>query len=300
MNIKSVFKSIVPVAVASLFALSLAACNNQTATNQTTEQNNPPKVAEKILVGVPNDVTNEARALLLLQDNGLIKLKEGVGLEATANDIADNPYNIQLVESPAEMVSRTLQDVSFAVINGNYALSAKLDTQNVLAVESAQSDAANRYGNVIAVANGKENSPKTVALLAALESATSKNFIDTQYKGSVVALFDGVAQIPDAQGDDTTISIGATPSPHAEILEAVKPELESHGWQLKIVEYQDYIQPNIAVNDGSLDANYFQHQPYLDDYNAKNGTQLVGVKKIHFEPMAVYPGKIKSLDELKK
>ncbi|MBQ9724951.1 MAG: hypothetical protein IJV56_06395 [Neisseriaceae bacterium] len=257
-------------------------------------------MAQKILVGVPNDATNEARALLLLQDKGLLTLKSGVGLEATANDIADNPYNIELVESPAEMVSRTLQDVSFAVINGNYALSAKLDTQNVLASESAESDAANRYGNIIAVTKNNESSPKTLALSAALESKTAKDFIDGQYKGAVVPLFNGGAQIPDAQGDDKTITVGATPSPHAEILEAIKPELESHGWQLKIVEYQDYIQPNVALNDGSLDANYFQHQPYLDEYNAKNKTEIIGVKKIHFEPMAIYPGKIKSLDELKK
>lgn len=297
MRIKSFFQAALP----AFLTFSLFACSEQTNTQVSGNTTSAPVTEHKqILVGVPNDATNEARALLLLQENGLIKLKDGVGLEATANDIAGNPYNIKLVESPAEMVSRTLQDVDFAVINGNYALSAKLDTENVLAREASTSEAAEKYGNLIAVAKGKEDSPKTKALIAALNSATTKNFIDTQYKGAVVGLIQGDGQIPDAQGSDTTITVGATPSPHAEILQAVKSDLEQHGWQLKVVEYQDYVQPNIAVNDGSLDANFFQHQPYLDDYNSKNKTEIVGLNKIHFEPMSAYPNKIKSLDEIKK
>ena len=297
MRIKSFFQAALP----AFLTFSLLACSEQTNTQVSDNTTSAPVTEHKqILVGVPNDATNEARALLLLQENGLIKLKDGVGLEATANDIAGNPYNIKLVESPAEMVSRTLQDVDFAVINGNYALSAKLDTENVLAREASTSEAAEKYGNLIAVAKGKEDSPKTKALIAALNSATTKNFIDTQYKGAVVGLIQGDGQIPDAQGSDTTITVGATPSPHAEILQAVKSDLEQHGWQLKVVEYQDYVQPNIAVNDGSLDANFFQHQPYLDDYNSKNKTEIVGLNKIHFEPMSAYPNKIKSLDEIKK
>ena len=118
MRIKSFFQAALP----AFLTFSLLACGEQTNTQVSDNTTSAPVTEHKqILVGVPNDATNEARALLLLQENGLIKLKDGVGLEATANDIAGNPYNIKLVESPAEMVSRTLQDVDFAVINGNYA-----------------------------------------------------------------------------------------------------------------------------------------------------------------------------------
>ena len=99
---------------------------------------------------------------------------------------------------------------------------------------------------------------------------------------------------------DNVITVGASPSPHAEILNAVADELKSEGYELKVVEYNDYVQPNVALSDGSLDANYFQHQPYLDNYNEENGTDLVGVAKIHFEAMALYGGKAASLDDLKK
>ena len=101
--------------------------------------------------------------------------------------------------------------------------------------------------------------------------------------------------------DDKTITVAATPSPHAEILNnAVKPLLEKEGYTLEVKEFTDYVQPNVALSAGSLDANYFQHQPYLDNYNEENGTDLVGVAKIHFEAMALYGGKAASLDDLKK
>ena len=105
--------------------------------------------------------------------------------------------------------------------------------------------------------------------------------------------------IPEATGSDTTIVVGASPSPHAEILEQAKPLLEAKGWKLDIKEYSDYIQPNAALASGDLDANYFQHQPYLDEYNSENGTDLVGVATIHYEPFGIFPGKTKSLDDLK-
>ena len=98
---------------------------------------------------------------------------------------------------------------------------------------------------------------------------------------------------------DNTISVGATPSPHAEILEFAQPLLEEKGYNLKIVEFTDYIQPNIAVDSGDLDANFFQHTPYLNEFNESRGTDLVKVATVHFEPLGVYPGKTKSLDELK-
>ncbi|MGO5240461.1 MetQ/NlpA family ABC transporter substrate-binding protein [Parolsenella sp. LCP21S3_E11] len=140
-------------------------------------------------IAVPSDATNEARALLLLQDQGVIKLTDGVGLEATANDIVENPHNVELVEVEAAAVPRSLQDVDFGVINGNYALSAGLDTSATLASEGADSEAAQTYANIIAVRNGDENSEKTQALLKALTSDTARKFIEDTYKGSVIPVF---------------------------------------------------------------------------------------------------------------
>ena len=96
------------------------------------------------------------------------------------------------------------------------------------------------------------------------------------------------------------IVVGVTPFPHKDIMLAAKPLLAKEGYNLVIKEFTDYVQPNVALSDGSLDANYFQHQPYLDNYNEENGTDLVGVAKIHFEAMALYGGKAASLDDLKK
>lgn len=140
-------------------------------------------------IAVPSDATNEARALLLLQDQGVIKLADGVGLEATANDIVENPHNVELVEVEAAAVPRSLQDVDFGVINGNYALSAGLDTSATLASEGADSEAAQTYANIIAVRSGDENSEKTQALLKALTSDTARKFIEDTYKGSVIPVF---------------------------------------------------------------------------------------------------------------
>lgn len=140
-------------------------------------------------IAVPSDATNEARALLLLQDQGVIKLTDGVGLEATANDIVENPHNVELVEVEAAAVPRSLQDVDFGVINGNYALSAGLDTSATLASEGADSEAAQTYANIIAVRSGDENSEKTQALLKALTSGTARKFIEDTYKGSVIPVF---------------------------------------------------------------------------------------------------------------
>ncbi len=140
-------------------------------------------------IALPSDATNEARALLLLQDQGVITLKSGVGLEATANDIESNPHNIQLVEVEAAAVARSLEDCDFAVINGNYALSAGLDTSATLASEDANSEAAQTYANIVAVRKGEESSDKTKALVKALTSDTAKKFIESEYKGSVIPVF---------------------------------------------------------------------------------------------------------------
>jgi D-methionine transport system substrate-binding protein len=138
-------------------------------------------------IAVPNDTTNEARALLLLQDNGYLTLKEGVGLTATKNDIVDNPYNITLVELEAAQIPRTLPDVSFAVMNGNYAMEAGYTVaDNALLYESSDSDAAETYVNVIAVKEGNENSAKIKALVDVLKSDEIKNYINETYNGSVI------------------------------------------------------------------------------------------------------------------
>ena len=100
--------------------------------------------------------------------------------------------------------------------------------------------------------------------------------------------------------DDKVITVGASPTPHAEILQVIEDNLAEQGYTLKIVEYNDYIIPNTATESGELDANYFQHQPYLDDFNAENGTHLVAVAGVHFEPFGIYAGKTKSLDELQE
>lgn len=140
-------------------------------------------------IAVPSDATNEARALLLLQDQGVLKLKDGAGLEATKNDIAENPHNVEFVEVEAASVPRTLQDADFGVINGNYALSAGLDTTATLASEGADSEAAKTYANIVAVRKGEDQTDKTKALVKALTSDTAKKFIENQYKGSVIPVF---------------------------------------------------------------------------------------------------------------
>ena len=103
-----------------------------------------------------------------------------------------------------------------------------------------------------------------------------------------------------AMADDAavTITIGATPSPHVEILEAIAPQLEAEGIKLDIVTYTDYVQPNDALAAGDLDANFFQHKPYMDDYNLGHGTNLVALIPVHYEPMGLFPGKTASLEEL--
>lgn len=138
-------------------------------------------------IAVPNDTTNEARALLLLQDNGYITLKDGVGLTATTKDIIENPHNITFVELEAAQVPRTLPEVSFGVLNGNYAMEAGLTVaDDALLFESADSEAAATYVNVIAVKEGNENLPKIKALVDTLKSDEIKQYINDNYNGGVI------------------------------------------------------------------------------------------------------------------
>ena len=140
-------------------------------------------------IGVPNDTTNEARALQLLQANGIIKLKDGVGLTATKNDIVENPKNIAVVELSAEAVARAIGDFDVAVLNGNNALLAGLSVRkDSLAKEDAASEAAQTYGNVIAVRKGDEKREDIQKLIKALHSEAVQKFIQEKYDGAVVPL----------------------------------------------------------------------------------------------------------------
>ena len=136
-------------------------------------------IADGDTIAVPNDTTNEARALLLLQDNGIITLKDGVGLEATVNDIEENPYNVEIVELAAEQVARVAEETAYIVLNGNYALQAGYSvSKDALAYETSDSEAAKTYVNVIAVKEGNENSDKIKALVDVLKSDDIKDFIN--------------------------------------------------------------------------------------------------------------------------
>ena len=139
------------------------------------------------MVAVPNDTTNEARALLLLQDNGLIKLKDGAGLTATVNDIAENPHKLEIKELEAAQVARVKDEVAYVVLNGNYALSAGLSVaKDSIAFESSDSEAAKTYVNIIAVKEGNENSEKIKTLVDVLKSDEIKDYINATYNGGVI------------------------------------------------------------------------------------------------------------------
>ena len=251
-------------------------------------------------VAVPNDTTNEARALQLLERNGCFTLKEGVGITATKNDIADNPLGIVIDEVEAAQVPNVLQDEDYAVINSNYAIAAGLDPMTqALAMEDGTSD----YVNVLVCKEGRESDPLILALAAALNSQQVKDFMVEQYGGAVVSVVEDPTDGYDPNVDydalaGQTVSCAATPAPHCEVLEVCAPILEAKGITLDIQEFDDYIIPNTVVEDGQVDTNYFQHQPYLDDFNAQNGTHLVTVAGIHIEPMGIYGGKQTSLDPI--
>lgn len=281
-------KKIVSLLLAALFvfaaAFTLTACGNK-----------------GITIAIPNDTTNEARALLLLEANGIIKLREGAGISATIRDIVENPYNITFKETEAAQLPRVLQDVDYAVINSNYAIAAGINpVEKSLAVEGA----ASAYSNIVAVKEGNENEPKIKALMAALYSKKVADFITEKYAGAVVS----VVENPGNGFDDTVdyaalngikITVAASPAPHAEILAVVKGILAEKGITLEIKEFSDYVIPNNVVNDGEIDANYFQHLPYLQDFNKENGTKLVSVGAIHVEPLGIYGGKQTTLDAIK-
>ncbi len=148
------------------------------------------KIKDGATVAVPNDATNEARALLLLEAKGLIKLKDGAGVTATVLDIEENPYNLEIKELEAAQVARAAQDVDIIAVNGNYALEAGFKIEDALALEASDSLAAQTYANIVAVKEGNENSDKTKALVNALKSEKVKKYIEDNYNGAVVAIFE--------------------------------------------------------------------------------------------------------------
>ena len=245
----------------------------------------------EITISVPNDTTNEARALLLLESKGYIKLKEGAGIGATVLDITENPYNIKFNEVEAAAVPNVLKDGDYGVINANYAISAALE------------GSASAYGNILAVKEGNENSDLILALKAALESKKVADFISDKYDGAVISVVENPGDGYDTSVDYSalagkTVSVAASPAPHAEILAVAKEILAEKDITLDIKEFTDYVQPNNVVESGEVDANYFQHTPYLDDFNEKNGTHIVSVATIHVEPLGIYGGKQTSLDAI--
>ena len=251
-----------------------------------------------ITIAVPNDTTNEARALLLLQDMGYITLDPDAGITATVADITDNPYGIEFSEVEAAQVPNVLQDVDFGIINANYALEAGIDpSADALQLEGSSSP----YGNILVVKEGNEDTDWAKALAAALTSQQVADFIADKYNGAVISIVENPTDgfDPDLDYDalaGTTITVAASPTPHAEILAVAKDILAEKDITLDIQEYTDYVVPNNVVDDGTLNANYFQHIPYLEDFNAENGTHLVSVCPIHVEPMGIYGGKQTSLD----
>lgn len=284
---KKVITTILSLVLIFTFAIGLTGCGGGSD--------------ETIQIAIPNDTTNEARALLLLQDNGIITLKDGAGITATIQDIAENPKNIEFKEVEAAQLPNVLQDVDYAVINSNYAIPAELNpVEDSLLIEGSSS----AYGNILAVKEGNENEPKIKALVAALQSQKVADFIAETYGGAVISTVENPGDGFDPDVDyaalaGTEVTVAATPSPHAEVLAVAKEILAEKDITLTVKEFTDYVQPNNVVESGEIDANYFQHVPYLDDFNAQNGTHVVSVAVIHVEPLGLYGGKQTTLDALK-
>ncbi len=284
---KKILKSTLLAALAFALVFSFAGCGSSDSS--------------EITIAVPNDPTNEARALLLLQDQGIITLKDSTDIKSTIKDIKDNPHNIKFNEVEAAQLPNVLKDVDYAVINSNYAIEAKINpVKDSLAIEGSSS----AYSNIVAVKEGTENSDKIKALVAALESKDVADFIAEKYDGAVVSTVDNPGDGYDSSVDygklaGEKITVAASPTPHAEILAIAKDILSKKDITLEVTEFTDYIQPNNVVESGEFDANYFQHLPYLEDFNEENGTHIVSAAAIHVEPMGIYGGKQKSLDAIK-
>lgn len=256
--------------------------------------------ADGITIAVPNDPTNEGRALLLLQANGYIKLDPAAGVTATKKDVVENPLGIDFVEMEAAGIPNALPDVDYAIINNNYALDFGLNpVADSLMIESADSP----YANVLCVNAGNENTDAAKALAAALYSQKVADFITATYNGAAVSVvaeptdgFDPTVDYAALAG--TTIVVAASPTPHAQILAVAAEILAEKNITLEVMEFTDYIQPNMAVDSGDVFANYFAHIPYQENFNVENGTNIVVVAPIHVEPMGLYGGQQSDLTAL--
>ena len=252
--------------------------------------------ADGLKIAVPNDPTNEGRALLLLQAYGLLKLDDKAGITATVSDITENPLNIEFIEVEAALVPNALPDVDYAVINGNYALAAELPA--ALLYENA----ASPYVNVVSVNEADKDSDKAKALAAAVLSQKVVDYF-AGYQGQAISVvenptdgFDATVDYDALKGE--TIKVVATLDPHSFVLEEAKKILAEKDITLEIVVVDDYVTPNTAVNEGDAFANYFAHQPYQDNFNAEKGTNLVTIAGVHVEPMGLYAGKQADLTAL--
>lgn len=284
---KKSIRKIIAVITVAVFAVLAAGCSSK---------------SKAITIAVPNDTTNEARALLLLQEKGYITLKDGAGITATVKDIEENPHGIEFKEVEAAQLPNVLKDVDYAVINSNYAISADLNpVKDSLAIEGSSS----AYGNILTVKEGNESTEWAKALKAALESKKVADFIKEKYDGAVVSTVDNPGDGFDTSVDyaklsGTTITVAASPTPHAEILAVAKEILAEKNIKLDVKEFTDYVQPNNVVESGEINANYFQHLPYLEDFNKENNTHIVSISTVHVEPMGLYGGKQTSLDAITK
>ena len=258
----------------------------------------------EITIGVPNDTTNEARALQLLADNGIIQLKEGAGETATKADVEAD--GIEIVEVQADLLVNQLPDLDYAVINSNFvldALDAGIEVKNALLTEAE--DKYMPRANLIAVHADNVDAPLTKALIAACCSQQVKDYIESTYAGAVLSV---VAEPTDGFDPDVdysalagqTIVIAATPAPHAQILEVVKGILAEKDINLDIQVFTGYTEENRVVDAGDAYANYFQHLPYLQEEVGQNGYKVECVALVHTEPMSLYGGRQSDLAALGK
>ena len=257
-----------------------------------------------VKIGVPNDTTNEARALRLLEYNGILPLNPEAGQTATKADVLTE--GIEIVEVEAAMLPNLLPDLDYAVMNLNFvldAVNAGIEIADPLLLEDEANYLPN--ANVIAVKGENADADLTKALVAALQSQQVKDFIAQTYHGAVLSVVDNPTDgyDPDVDYDalaGQTITIAATPAPHAQILEIVKQILAEKDITLDIAVYSGYTEENPAVDAGDVYANYFQHQPYLDDYVKETGGNVVTVAVVHTEPMGLYGGRQADLSALGK
>ena len=253
-------------------------------------------LADGITIAVPNDATNEGRALLLLEAYGLIEVDDAAGITATKADITSNPLGIEFVEVEAAMVPNVLADVDYGVINGNYALAAELGT--ALLYENAESP----YVNVVSVKGGNEETDAAKALAAAVLSQQVVDYFGT-YEGGAISVVTDPTDGYDATVDydalaGTTITVACTLDPHSYVMEIAKQILAEKNVTLEYTIVDDYVTPNTMVDAGDMFANFFAHTPYQEDFNAQNGTNLVTIAGVHVEPMGIYGGKQADLSAL--